>query len=285
MELNHLLVVGAGTMGAGIAQWFAQQQVNVTLVDVNQDQLTKAHEQIKKSWDKLQQKGKFTTDQVSTYNSHLVAQTNYPNDCDLVIEAIIENTEIKKSVFKELDQKLPSHTLFASNTSSIPMGVLAKELSEERREKFLGIHFFNPAPIMKLVEVIRSPWVKEETLKHLCQWFESRGKETALCLDMPGFIVNRVARNFYGESLKLLGALESSRVQEIDSILKECGGFRMGPFELMDLIGIDVNYSVSDSVWRSYGHDERFRPHLTQKTLVDSGKLGRKSGEGFYEYK
>jgi 3-hydroxybutyryl-CoA dehydrogenase len=286
MPIKSVLVIGAGTMGRGIAQWFTQQGLTVELLDNNPDVTKTALEAVFSSWDKLEAKGKFTSDQVSTFKSSLTAATfeSFNKDCSLVVEAIVESLEIKTKVFKELDSLCSKETILASNTSSIPISSLAKELSESRREKFIGLHFFNPAPIMKLVEIIKGHWSDKKIIEDYATWFEDKGKKVAICNDSPGFIVNRVARNFYGEAMRVVSHYDQEKIKEVDSVLKQCGGFRMGPFELMDLIGIDVNYSVTQSVWESYYRDPRFAPHLLQKQMVDSGRIGKKSKGGFYDY-
>ena len=175
-------------------------------------------------------------------------------------------------------------TIFATNTSSIPVSSLAKELSNKRKSQFLGLHFFNPAPIMKLVEIIEGHWTDKKLANDLYQWFESKDKKPAKCKDSPGFIVNRLARNFYGEAFRNISQEDQEKIKEHDKIMKEVGGFRMGPFELMDLIGVDVNLDVSTSVWNSFFQEPRFAPHRIQKFMVESGRLGRKTKKGFYDY-
>lgn len=286
MTLNSVLVIGAGTMGRGIAQWFAQQSVKVQLLDSNESVVAKAIEEVHSSWDKLEAKGKFKSSQTKDFKASLHACNwdNIESSTDLVIEAIIEDIEIKTNVFTKLDTICDENTVFASNTSSIPISSLAKTLPASRRENFLGLHFFNPAPIMKLVEVIKGHWTKESTITFFDEWFTAKGKKVAICNDSPGFIVNRVARNFYGESLRVVSSYDVEKMKEVDNVLKKCGGFRMGPFELMDLIGIDINYSVTESVWNSFYNEPRFAPHQLQKKMVDSGRLGRKTKGGFYDY-
>lgn len=284
MDLKKVAVLGAGTMGAGIAQWFTQAGCIVELNDAQIEQSERAKDQIFASWDKLQEKGKFDSNQVNTFKNNFSVVEEYSKDCDLFIEAIIENQNIKIEVFQKLSRHFEEKTIFASNTSSIPIDAMAKELSPSRREKFLGLHFFNPAPIMKLVEVIQGYWTLEILSQDLKKWFEAKGKKPAICQDGPGFIVNRLARNFYGEALRIANIEDKEKFSEIDSVLKEVGGFRMGPFELMDLIGIDINYAVTESVWKSFYHEPRFAPHSLQRKMVTSGRLGRKTKGGFYEY-
>jgi 3-hydroxybutyryl-CoA dehydrogenase len=286
MNLQKIVVIGAGTMGSGIAQWFTQQMCFVELVDNSSEQLNKALASIHSSWDKLVEKEKLTSCQVNQMKKLLEVKSldQVSKKSDLVIEAIIENLDIKKELFKNLDEFFAPQTIIASNTSSFPISIMAQAVSADRRKRFVGLHFFNPATIMKLVEVIKG----QETDEHLCldlyQWFDSKDKKPALCKDSPGFIVNRVARNFYGEPLRIVEDENEESMKEVDRILREVGGFKMGPFELMDLIGIDVNYSVTCSVWNAYNQEPRFAPHSLQKKMVEEKRFGRKSKRGFYKY-
>jgi 3-hydroxybutyryl-CoA dehydrogenase len=286
MKLQKIVVIGAGTMGSGIAQWFTQEMCSVELVDNSQEQLKKALLSIHTSWDRLLEKGKLTETKVSEYKAliRICSMDEVSKDADLVVEAIVENLEIKKDLFRKLDQYFSSHTIISSNTSSIPIELMAEAVTLPRRERFLGLHFFNPATIMKLVEVIKGKDTSEDLCHEVYRWFENRGKKQALSKDSPGFIVNRVARNFYGEPLRIVEDDDESRMREVDHILKEVGGFKMGPFELMDLIGIDVNYSVTCSVWEAYGKEPRFSPHPLQKKMVDEKRFGRKTKRGYYKY-
>lgn len=283
MTLKHIVVIGAGTMGRGIAQWFAQQLIKVDMVDINfklsEDSLSMIHS----SWEKLLQKGKFSQEQIDQFKKYINICTfdNIAKDADLVIEAIIENLKIKKELFLKLDHELNAETIIATNTSSFPIASLANHLSQKRSARFLGLHFFNPAPIMKLVEVIKGHSTDQKIIDQLFDWFKNAGKEPAKCLDSPGFIVNRVARNFYGESLRLTNHFDPQKFYEIDYTLKKVVGLKMGPFELMDLIGIDINYSVTKSVWEAYYHNPRFTPHPLQKLMVDANALGNKTNLGF----
>ena len=243
VKIERIVVIGAGTMGSGIAQWFAQQMCFVDLVDNSSEQLQKALKSIHSSWDKLVEKEKLSSCQVNQMKKLLEVKSlaEASPDADLVIEAIVENLEIKKELFKQLDQQFSANTIIASNTSSFPITLLAADLSLQRKQNFLGLHFFNPATIMKLVEIIKGQETKTELCTELYHWFDSKDKKPALSKDSPGFIVNRVARNFYGEPLRIVETDDEARMKEVDHILKEVGGFKMGPFELMDLIGIDVN--------------------------------------------
>jgi 3-hydroxybutyryl-CoA dehydrogenase len=286
MNLQRIVVIGAGTMGSGIAQWFTQQMCSVELVDNSSAQLQTALKSIHASWDKLVEKEKLSSCQVSQMKKLLEVKSlkEVSSKADLVIEAIIENLEIKKSLFFELDQYFAPHTIIASNTSSFPITLMSEALSEHRKSRFVGLHFFNPATIMKLVEVIKGKNTDDQLCRDLYSWFDDKGKKPALCKDSPGFIVNRVARNFYGEPLRIVETDDQQRMSEVDRVLKEVGGFKMGPFELMDLIGIDVNYSVTCSVWNAYHQEPRFAPHHLQKKMVDEKRLGRKTKYGFYKY-
>ncbi len=286
MDIKKVVVIGAGTMGSGIAQWFTQQMCSVELVDNSQEQLLKSLQSIHLSWDKLLEKNKLSLEKITEMKRSLFIKSldEVSKDADLVIEAIIENLDVKKDLFKKLDNHFSSQTILSSNTSSFPIELMATAVSSERKKRFVGLHFFNPATIMKLVEVIKAKDSDERLCQDLYQWFESNDKKPALCKDSPGFIVNRVARNFYGEPLRIVDSDDEFKMKEIDHILREVGGFKMGPFELMDLIGIDVNYSVTCSVWEAYKREPRFAPHALQKQMVEEKRFGRKVKRGFYKY-
>ncbi len=286
MQIKKVAVIGSGTMGAGIAQWFLQQHIVVDLIDQSPDQLKTAIDKIFKSLDSLASKNKITPDDLKLFKNNLRATdlAGIHRDVDLVIEAIVEKLELKEKIFLDLDRSLPSKTIFASNTSSIPITEIAKNLPNDRKKNFLGIHFFNPATIMKLVEVIDGFETDREMSKNILNFFNQKGKVAVSCIDRPGFIVNRVARNFYGESLRIVENYDIEKIKSTDQCIKQVGGFKMGPFELMDLIGIDVNYSVTESVYKSFFDEPRFRPHKLQKEMVSSGRLGVKTKRGFYDY-
>ncbi len=286
MKIEKVVVIGAGTMGSGIAQWFAQELCSVELVDNSSEQLERAKKSIFDSWNKLVLKEKLTSIQAEKMKKLIEFKSldTVTKNADLVIEAIIENLEIKKDLFQKLDGYFSEHTILSSNTSSFPIHLMAEAVTLARRKNFVGLHFFNPATIMKLVEVIKGKESSEEICEELYQWFDSKGKKPAMCKDSPGFIVNRVARNFYGEPLRIVDEENEEKMKEVDRILKEVGGFKMGPFELMDLIGIDVNYSVTCSVWEAYEKEPRFAPHRLQKKMVDEKRFGRKSKRGYYKY-
>lgn len=286
MKVHSVVVIGAGTMGAGIAQWFAQQMIPTVLCDNNSEQTKKALTQIHSSWDKLVEKEKLSACQVSQMKQLLEAReiSALPNDTTLVIEAIVENLEVKKNLFATMDQHFSKDAIFASNTSSFPISLLAQAVSPDRQKRFIGLHFFNPATLMKLVEVIKTQVTEVSITDGLYTWFAEHRKEPALCADTPGFIVNRVARSFYGEALRIVENENEAHSKEVDFIMREVGGFKMGPFELMDLIGVDVNYSVTCSVWEALGKNARFTPHPLQKKMVDLGRFGKKTKHGFYSY-
>ena len=284
INLKKIAILGAGTMGEGIAQWFAQAGCSVELLDSQIEQSERAKEKILSSWDKLQEKGKFSSKETTLFKERFSIVESFSKDCDLFLEAIIEDQNIKVEVFQKLSTYFNEKTSFASNTSSIPIDAIAKEMPAGRRERFLGLHFFNPAPIMKLVEIIPSHWLTEGISTQLKRWFEDNEKKPAICQDGPGFIVNRLARNFYGEPLRIENTENTDKFSEIDHVLKEVGGFKMGPFELMDLIGIDINFAVTESVWKSFYCEPRFAPHPLQRKMVTSGRLGKKTKGGFYEY-
>ncbi len=286
MDIKNVVVIGTGTMGQGIAQWFLQQKVAVEMVDSNYEFALKSHAKIFESLDGLLAKGKLQASEVANFkqNIHVKRLEEINPDADLVIEAIIEDKDIKKDLFKKLDELCSERTIIASNTSSFPITEMAKDLSDKRKKKFLGLHFFNPATIMKLVEVINGLETDKEMSHKLFTWFNQKGKVACECNDAPGFIVNRVARNFYGESLRAVETYDLDKIKEVDQVIREVGGFKMGPFELMDLIGIDVNLSVTESVYRAFFDEPRFKPHRLQKEMVDAKRLGRKSKKGFYLY-
>lgn len=286
MELKKVAVIGSGTMGSGIAQWFLQQNVVVDLIDANENQLKHAVEKIFQSLDSLVTKNKMTENDSIKFKQNLRATSikDINRDVDLVIEAIVENIEVKQKLFSELDGILSPKTIFASNTSSIPITEIASGLPNTRKNNFVGIHFFNPATVMKLVEIINGFDTDKNLSLKLVDYFNSKGKIAVVCNDRPGFIVNRIARNFYGESLRIVENYDLNKIQAVDDCLKHVGGFKMGPFELMDLIGIDVNFSVTESVYRAFFDEVRFKPHKLQKEMVVSGRLGVKTQKGFYHY-
>ena len=276
-------IIGSGTMGSGIAQVAATSGCQVNLFDANRAVLEKSKISLEKILIRLIEKGRIDTSEKNRIQSNInyVDSLEKLSDSDLIIEAIIENLEIKKKVFSELETLVNDDCIIASNTSSLSIASIAASLKNPKR--CVGIHFFNPAPLMKLVEVIPAIQTSYETLEKSIDTISSWGKTVAIAKDTPGFIVNRVARPFYSEALRIYDEGVAS-FQAIDNSLKNLGGFRMGPFELMDFIGNDVNFTVTETVFKSFFFDPRYKPSFTQKRFAEAGYLGRKSGIGFYEY-
>lgn len=276
-------IIGAGTMGAGIAQIASTNGHEVYLYDAYAEQLPKAKSGLEKILNRQVEKGRMSQEEVDGILSriHFVEDITEFGKCGFVIEAIVENIDIKKDAFQRLEGIVSKDCVLASNTSSLSIASISSAL--KKPERFLGVHFFNPAPLMKLVEIIPSVATNSALAQSTKEFISGWGKITVLAKDTPGFIVNRVARPFYSEALRILEEGVAD-VPTIDWAMKEIGGFRMGPFELMDLIGHDVNYEVTSSVFKEFYYDPRFKPSFTQKRLVEAGWLGRKSGNGFYNY-
>ncbi|RIJ37417.1 3-hydroxyacyl-CoA dehydrogenase family protein [Pontibacter oryzae] len=280
-DIKTIGIVGAGTMGQGIAQICAQAGYKTILFDINAQVLEKAEQTTVKNLDKGIERGKLT----EADKKAALANLNYTGDtlqlsCDVIIEAVVERLEVKQSIFQELANINTPDTILASNTSSIPITQIAAAVPNP--ERVVGMHFFNPAHIMKLVEVISGAATSLETAETIKQLAEKLGKTAVMAKDSPGFIVNRVARHFYVEGLKLL----EEGVADVETIdkLMQASGFKMGPFELMDLIGVDTNYSVTTSMFEAFHYDAKFRPSRIQQQKVDAGHHGRKTGKGFYTY-
>ncbi|MBM3185700.1 MAG: NAD(P)-binding domain-containing protein [Bacteroidetes bacterium] len=276
-------VLGAGTMGAGIAQVAAQSGHAVVLVDLNKEQLDKAKSNLAKTLSKLVEKGKITDAQKNEIESSIqyASDINDFAPCNLIIEAIVEDLAIKHKVFESLEKVVSENCILASNTSSLSIASIGSVLKNAKR--VIGIHFFNPAPLMPLVEVIPAVQTSSQTLNSSVELIKSWGKTVVVCKDTPGFIVNRVARPFYGEALRIYeeGIADFAT---IDWAMTHFGGFKMGPFTLMDYIGNDVNYAVTESVFQAFYYDPRFKPSFTQKRHKEAGFYGRKSGRGYYDY-
>ncbi|HEY0749863.1 MAG TPA: 3-hydroxyacyl-CoA dehydrogenase NAD-binding domain-containing protein [Chitinophagaceae bacterium] len=281
MTIDSICVCGAGTMGSGIAQVMAMAGYPTILYELNEAVLSKAKQSINHSLDKLVEKNKLKEEEASeTLNRIVFTRDIRTCQADLVIEAIIENMDAKVSLFQQLDTINNDHTIFTSNTSSLSITDLGKRLRNPGR--VAGLHFFNPAQLMKLVEVVRTEDTKQEVVDTLVEITKKAGKTAIVCKDSPGFIVNRVARPYYIESLRL--AEEGiADFATIDALL-ENQGFKMGPFKLMDLIGNDVNYAVSCSVYDQLEQPERLKPSYIQKDKVEKGELGKKTGKGYYDY-
>jgi len=279
--INKICVTGAGTMGSGIALCAAQNGFDTILFDTNETVLANAETGIIKNLNALLEKNKITESDKSSILNRLDF-TNRIEDCvaPLIIEAIVEKLEIKISLFNQLAAiNLPS-TIFASNTSSLSINALQKGISNP--ERVAGLHFFNPAQIMKLVEVVKAEKTSNELIDALMQLCITLKKTPVLCIDAPGFIVNRVARHYYLEAMKLV-ELELATIETVDEIM-EATGFKMGPFKLMDLIGNDINLAVTTSLYDAFNHEHRFEPSILQINKVKNNELGRKTGKGFYDY-
>ena len=276
-------VLGAGTMGAGIAQVAAQNGHQVILVDTNDEQLQKARKQLSDTMLRLIEKQKVTKEKSSDIQA-AISYTTVLSDfapCGLVIEAIVESLAVKHEVFSQLEQVVSDTCILASNTSSLSIASIGGVLKKANR--VIGIHFFNPAPLMPLVEIIPAVQTENAILEQAVSLVKSWGKTVVVCKDTPGFIVNRVARPFYGEALRIYeeGIADFAT---IDWAMTEIGGFKMGPFTLMDYIGNDVNYAVTESVFEAFYYDPRFKPSFTQKRHKEAGYFGRKTGRGYYDY-
>lgn len=276
-------IIGAGTMGSGIAQVAATAGCHVKLFDLNQEALDAAKASLEKILTRLIEKGRIDSEEKTRIQNNItyVSSLKELADSDMTIEAIVENLDVKKKVFQELESYVSNECIIASNTSSLSIASIASSL--EKSERCVGIHFFNPAPLMKLVEVIPAIQTSDEVLKISAETIRDWGKTVAIAKDTPGFIVNRVARPFYGEALRIYEE-GIADFQTIDTAMKTQGRFRMGPFELMDFIGNDVNYTVTETVFEAFYYDPRYKPAFTQKRFAEAGYLGRKSGKGYYNY-
>ncbi len=281
IHIKTVCICGAGTMGTGIAQITATAGFDTILFDLDKNVLQTAKEKIESGLQKLIDKQQISFSEKEAI-IHRLKFTDRIEDCqaDLIIEAIVEKIDAKLSLFKQLVAINSDDCIFASNTSSLSITEIARSLNQN--QNFIGLHFFNPAPLMKLVEVVKTNFNTDQLVQQILHFAEQLGKTPVLCKDAPGFIVNRVARPFYIEALRLLEQKKAS-LEDIDEIM-EAQGFKLGPFKLMDLIGNDINYAVSCSVYEQLNKPDRLRPSFIQKEKVETGALGKKSGRGYYEY-
>ena len=282
-SFKNVGIIGAGSMGIGIAQIASTADCNVFLFDQNKSATEKAIKKLEKVLLRLIEKGKINSIKKDSIlsNIKIVESLESMKDSDLVIEAVLENSSIKKELFSQLESIVSNDCVLATNTSSISITSLASCLKNPIR--FIGIHFFNPAPIMPLVEIIPALQTNDNLVKEIHQLLLNWNKKPVVAKDTPGFIVNRIARPFYSEALRIYEE-QIADFATIDFAMKHIGGFRMGPFELMDFIGNDVNYAVTESVFKAFYYDPRYKPSFTQKQYADAGWHGRKSSKGYYDY-
>lgn len=275
-------IIGSGAMGTGIAQVLSMASNQVVLIDSNALALEKAQNNLKNTFSKLKEKGKISAQDEQRFYQQITFESDYQSlqDAELIIEAIIEDIQVKKKLFKELESWVSDSCILATNTSSLSIASIAAACNLP--ERFIGIHFFNPAPLMALVEIIPAVQTDAQLANKVKNWVSTWGKLPVITKDTPGFIVNRVARPFYSEALRLLDE-SYANCATIDAAMTQVG-FKMGPFTLMDFIGHDVNYLVTESVYQALYYDPRFKPSLSQKRLLEAGYLGKKSGRGFYRY-
>lgn len=279
----NVAVIGAGTMGSGIAQLAAQAGHNVKLFDARGVAVADALAGLEKTFGKLVQKGKLGAVEARAILGRIApcSDLNELSGSGLAIEAIVEDLAIKKKLFLDLEAILPKDAVLATNTSSLSVTAIAGGCAAP--ERIVGLHFFNPAPLLPLVEVVPGIATNKELPVRCMELMRAWGKTPVLCKDTPGFIVNRVARPFYGEALRIYEE-GMADMATIDHAMRSVGGFKMGPFELMDLIGNDINFTVTKSVFEAFFFDPRYRPSITQQRQVESGRLGRKTGRGYFDY-
>ncbi|ARK28908.1 3-hydroxyacyl-CoA dehydrogenase NAD-binding domain-containing protein [Halalkalibacter krulwichiae] len=282
-QIKKAGVVGSGTMGAGIVQLLIQNGHPTVMFDINQEAVDRARTGIEARLERLVEKQKISVNELTLAKELLESTTdiNAFKDCQLVIEAAPEKIGIKRSIFQQLEEICAEDTILATNTSSLSITEISGQIKKPTR--VAGLHFFNPAPIMPLVEVIQGLKTSPEVTETLIDFAKKINKNPVVCKDTPGFIVNRVARPFYNEALRIMNDQVAS-VEQIDRIMKGAGNFKMGPFELQDLIGIDINFATTKSVHAGFHGEDRFRPHYYQERMVQSGSLGRKTKGGFFSY-
>ena len=282
-SFKNIGIIGAGSMGIGIAQIASTSNCNVFIFDQNKSACQQALKKLEKVLTRLIEKGKISTIKKDSIlsNIKIVESLESMKDSDLIIEAIVENSAAKKEIFCQIESIVSNDCVLATNTSSISITSLASCLKNPIR--FIGIHFFNPAPIMPLVEIIPALQTNSKLVKEIHQLLLNWNKKPVVAKDTPGFIVNRIARPFYSEALRIYEE-QIADFKTIDFAMKHIGGFKMGPFELMDFIGNDVNYAVTESVFKAFYYDPRYKPSFTQKQYADAGWHGRKSNKGYYDY-
>ena len=281
--MKNIGIIGAGTMGIGIAQVAASAGCKVYLYDTKPEQIQKSLVDLKQTLDRLVEKLKLSVEECNAIISSIHPCTTLSEftPCDLVIEAIVENKEVKTKVYVEIESVVSDRCIISSNTSSISITSLSAELKNP--ERFIGIHFFNPAPVMALVEIIPGLLTGQKLATEIEMIMKSWGKIPVIAKDVPGFIVNRIARPFYGEALRIVEE-NLATPEQVDDAMRTLGNFRMGPFELMDLIGIDVNFAVTKTVYTDYFFDAKYKPSLLQQRMSEARLWGRKTGKGFYNY-
>jgi len=286
LKIQNVSVVGSGLMGAGIAQVAAQTGHNVVLNDLSDEALAKAMKGIEKSVSRVAKKkgdqGPQFIEQTLSRISTTTSLEATGGQADLVVEAIVENLGVKQSLFANLEAASPAHTILATNTSSLPVSAIGQNLKD--RSRFGGLHFFNPVPMMRLLEVIKADETSEDTFQSMLDWGKRMGKTTVNCIDTPGFIVNRLLVPYLMEAIRLVERGHASK-EDVDVAMKLGAGYPMGPFELADYVGLDTNKFILEGWHAAYPQEPLFTPVKTLEDLVEQNKLGRKTGEGFYNYK
>jgi 3-hydroxybutyryl-CoA dehydrogenase len=283
LEFQHVAVIGAGAMGRGIAQIAAQAGSQVWLLDTQAGAAQQACEALGTQWEKLQAKGKCSADQVQQWRAglHVAASVSDLANADLIVEAVVERLDVKQALFAQLEEVASPQAVLASNTSSLSIAAIAANLRQP--ERVAGYHFFNPVPLMRVVEVVASVRTDSEVVGRLVRYAQAMGHQAVVAQDTPGFIVNHAGRGYGTEALRLLGEGVCD-VATTDRILREQAGFRLGPFELFDLTGLDVSHPVMESIYQQYYAEPRYRPSVITAQRLAAGLVGRKKGQGFYRY-